>query len=41
MRVWLLYPDREFDLKNSYAKKEDLVKDLNFHIIYKTMSKNC
>lgn len=39
MRVWLLYPDREFDLKNSYAKKEDLVKDLNFHIIYKTMSR--
>lgn len=39
MKVWLLYPDREFDLKNSYAKKEDLVKDLNLHIIYKTMSR--
>ena len=39
MRVWLLYPDREFDLKNSYAKKEDLIKDLNFHIVYKMMSK--
>ena len=39
MKVWLLYPDREYEQKNGYAKKEDIIKDLNFHIIFKMMSR--
>ncbi|MBQ9765448.1 MAG: hypothetical protein IJW18_04560 [Lachnospiraceae bacterium] len=39
MKVWLLYPDREWESRSPYAKKEDIIKDLNFHIIFKMMSR--
>lgn len=39
MKVWLLYPDREWDTRNSYARKEDLLKDLNFNILFKMMAR--
>lgn len=40
MKVWLLYPDREWDTRNSYAKREDLLKDLNFGILFKMMARD-
>ncbi len=39
MKVWLLYPDREWDTRNSYAKRDDLLKDLNFGILFKMMAR--
>jgi len=40
MKVWLLYPDREWDTKDSYAKRDDLLKDLNFGILFKMMARD-
>lgn len=39
MRPWLLYQDREMNSQGAYAFSNDLVKDLNLTIIFKTMAK--
>ncbi|TYT24058.1 DNA mismatch repair protein MutS [Dictyoglomus thermophilum] len=41
MKVYLLYPDRDFDFKNKYEDpySEDLVRDLGLDILFEKMSK--
>ncbi len=39
LRAWLLYPDREMDSQSAYAFQNDIAKDLNMEIIFKTMSR--
>lgn len=39
IRAWLLYPDREMDSQSAYAFQNDIAKDLNMEIIFKTMSR--
>lgn len=38
MKVTLLYPDREWGKDKSYFDKEEIVKDLNLHILFRAAS---
>ena len=40
MHAWLLFKDKDTDTGNGYPLKEDLIKDLNLDIVFKTMADN-
>ncbi len=40
MQVWMLYKDREYGSGKGYLNKDDVIKDLNLDLIFKTMSRD-
>ncbi len=40
MKSWLLYADRDMDSQSAYAFQNDIAKDFNMEIIFKTMGRD-